>query len=93
VSDKYNKYAKEVLNQLNNYDIRALIDERNEKVGRKIRDAEVDKIPYMLIVGEDEERDGTVSVRKQGDGDKGSQSIESFANLINEEIKALLGNL
>ena len=93
VSDKYNKYAKEVLNQLNNYDIRALVDERNEKVGRKIRDAEVEKIPYMLIVGEDEERDGTVSVRKQGDGDKGSHSVESFASLINEEINALLGNV
>lgn len=93
VSDKYNKYAKEVLNQLNNYDIRALVDERNEKVGRKIRDAEVEKIPYMLIVGEDEERDGTVSVRKQGDGDKGSHNVESFAGLINEEINALLGNV
>lgn len=91
VSDKYNKYAKSVLNELNNYDIRALVDERNEKVGRKIRDAEVEKIPYMLIVGEDEENNGTVSVRKQGDGDKGSYSIESFANLINEEINALMG--
>src|SRR5690554_932114 len=93
VSDKYNKYAKTVLNQLNNYDIRALVDERNEKVGRKIRDAEVEKIPYMLIVGEDEENNGTISVRKQGDGDKGSHSVESFANLINEEINALLGNV
>ena len=93
VSDKYNKYAKEVLNQLNNYDIRALVDERSEKVGRKIRDAEVEKIPYMLIVGEEEEKNGTVSVRKQGDGDKGSHSVESFASLINEEIKALLGDV
>ncbi|NEN23194.1 threonine--tRNA ligase [Cryomorpha ignava] len=93
VSDKYNKYAQLVLNKLNNYDIRALVDERSEKVGRKIRDAEVDKIPYMLIVGEDEEKDGTVSVRKQGDGDKGSHSIDSFAEMINEEINALLGNV
>ena len=93
VSDKYNKYAQSVLDKLNNYDIRALVDERSEKVGRKIRDAEVDKIPYMLIVGEDEEKDGTVSVRKQGEGDKGSHSIDSFANIINEEINALLGNV
>jgi len=93
VSDKYNKYAQSVLNKLNNYDIRALVDERSEKVGRKIRDAELDKIPYMLIVGEDEEKEGTVSVRKQGEGDKGSHSIDSFAEIINEEINALLGNV
>lgn len=93
VSDKYNKYAQSVLNKLNNYDIRALVDERNEKVGRKIRDAELDKIPYMLIVGEDEEKNGTVSVRQQGEGDKGSHSIDSFAKIINEEINALLGNV
>ncbi len=66
VSDKYNNYAQSVLNKLKIYDIRALVDERNEKVGRKIRDAEVEKMPYMLIVGEDEENQGTVSVRKQG---------------------------
>lgn len=93
VSDKYNKYAQSVSETLNNYDIRALVDERSEKVGRKIRDAEVEKIPYMLIVGEDEEKNGTVSVRKQGEGDKGSHSIDSFAKIINEEIKALLGNV
>ncbi len=93
VSDKYNKYAQLVLNKLNNYDIRGLVDERSEKVGRKIRDAEVEKIPYMLIVGEDEEKNGTVSVRKQGDGDQGSHSIESFAKIVNEEIEALLGNV
>ena len=93
VSDKYNKYAQLVLNKLNNYDIRGLVDERSEKVGRKIRDAEVEKIPYMLIVGEDEEKNGTVSVRKQGDGDQGSHSIESFAKVVNDEIEALLGNV
>lgn len=93
VSDKYNKYAQLVLDKLNNYDIRALIDERSEKVGRKIRDAEVEKVPYMLIVGEEEEKNGTVSVRKQGDGDKGSLTIKAFADLINEEINALLGDV
>ncbi len=93
VSDKFNKYAQSVSETLNNYDIRALVDERSEKVGRKIRDAEIEKIPYMLIVGEDEEKNGTVSVRKQGDGDKGSHSLDSFKSMINEEINALLGNV
>ncbi len=93
VSDKYNKYAQLVLNKLNNYDIRGLVDERSEKVGRKIRDAEVEKVPYMLIVGEDEEKNGTVSVRKQGEGDKGSLTVKAFADLINEEINALLGDV
>lgn len=93
VSDKYNKYAEMVSEKLNNSDIRALIDDRNEKVGRKIRDAEVEKVPYMLIVGEDEASDQTVSVRKQGEGDKGTMKIDAFATLIDEEIKALLGNV
>ena len=90
VSEKYNEYAKKVLNLLNNYDIRSSVDDRNEKIGRKIRDNELKRIPFMLIVGEKEEAEGTVSVRKQGDGDKGSYKIEDFANLINEEIKDLL---
>lgn len=91
VSDKFNKYAQEVLNKLNNYDIRALVDERSEKVGRKIRDAEVEKMPYMLIVGDEEASNGTVSVRKQGEGDQGTHTVESFAEIINNEIEALLG--
>jgi threonyl-tRNA synthetase len=92
VSEKYNKYAQDVASELNNYDIRALIDERNEKVGRKIRDAEMDKIPYMLIVGESEEAGKTVSVRKQGEGgDLGVLSIDAFAKIIENEIKTLLG--
>jgi len=86
VSDKFNNYAQSVSNKLKIYDIRALVDERSEKVGRKIRDAEVEKMPYMLIVGEDEEQNGTVSVRRQGDGDKGSMKIEAFAKLIQDEI-------
>ncbi|MCA1762725.1 MAG: threonine--tRNA ligase [Flavobacteriales bacterium] len=92
VSDKFNKYAQEVLNKLNNYDIRALVDERSEKVGRKIRDAEVEKMPYMLIVGDEEASNGTVSVRKQGEGDQGTHTVDSFAELVNNEIEALLGN-
>ncbi len=86
ISDKYNEYAKEVLNLLTNYDIRGEVDERNEKVGRKIRDAEVKRIPYMLIVGEEEQKNNTVSVRKQGEGDLGSFSIEEFSKIIQKEI-------
>ena len=93
VSDKYNNYAHTVSKKLNNYDIRALVDERNEKVGRKIRDAEVEKMPYMLIVGEEEESTSSVSVRKQGTGDLGSFSIEDFAELINNEVKSELGEV
>jgi len=90
VSEKYNDYAKKVLNLLNNYDIRSTVDDRNEKIGRKIRDNELKRIPFMLIVGEKEEAENSVSVRKQGDGDKGTYKIEDFASLINEEIKDLL---
>jgi len=90
VSERYNNYAQSVSKKLKIYDIRALVDERNEKVGRKIRDAEVEKMPYMLIVGEDEEKNNSVSVRKQGDGDKGSMTIESFAELIKKEIDSEL---
>jgi len=93
VSDKFNKYAQSVSKQLNNSDIRALVDERSEKVGRKIRDAEVEKMPYMLIVGEEEEAENTVSVRKQGEGDQGSYSIDNFVSLIKNEIDAQLGEL
>ncbi len=90
ISEKYNDYAKKVLDLLKNYDIRGLIDDRNEKIGRKIRDTEVKKVPFMLIVGEKEEAENMVSVRKQGDGDVGSMSTESFANLINKEIEEKL---
>ncbi len=90
ISEKYNEAVQNVAHVLNNYDIRALVDERAEKIGRKIRDAEVQKIPYMLIVGEKEMNDGTVSVRRQGEGDLGSMKIEAFAKLVNEEIEAKL---
>jgi len=90
ISEKFINYSKKVLNLLNNYEIRTLIDERNEKTGKKIRDAELQRIPYMLIVGEKEEVEGTVSVRKQGQGDMGSFKIEEFADLINREIKEMI---
>jgi threonyl-tRNA synthetase len=87
VSEKYHDYAQKVSELLKNYDIRSLIDERNEKIGRKIRDAEVNKVPFMLIIGEKEETENTVSVRKHGSGDLGIFSIEGFAEIINNEIK------
>lgn len=87
ISEKYNDYSKKVLKTLNNYDIRSQIDDRNEKIGRKIRDNELKKIPYMLIIGEKEMLNNTVSVRRQGEGDKGSMSIENFAELLKEEVK------
>jgi threonyl-tRNA synthetase len=90
VSDKFHDYAVSVRNELNSYDIRALIDERGEKVGRKIRDAEVEKVPYMLIVGEEEQAGGTVSVRKKGEGDVGTRSVEDFSEMIRQEIAAMV---
>jgi len=87
ISEKYEKYTEKVLHLLENSEIRALADHRNEKTGRKIRDAEVSKIPFMLVVGEKEEKEGTVSVRRHGEGDKGSYSIEDFIALIKKEIE------
>jgi threonyl-tRNA synthetase len=87
ISEKYNDYAKKVLDLLKNYDIRGLVDDRNEKIGKKIRDTELQKVPYMLIVGEKEEAESKVSVRKQAEGDLGSFSIEEFAKIINAEIE------
>ncbi len=90
ISEKYEKYTKKVLHLLENSEIRALVDNRNEKTGRKIRDAEVSKIPFMIIVGEKEEQDGTVSVRKHGEGDIGTFTIEEFILLIQKEIQKTL---
>ena len=87
VSEKYNDYAEKVLSYLNNYDIRGFVDSRNEKVGKKIRDNEVDKIPYMLIVGEKEEENGEVSVRKQGEGDLGAMTMDNFEKLITTAVQ------
>ena len=89
ISEKYNDYAEKVLAYLNNYDIRGEIDFRSEKTGRKIRDAELQRVPYMLIVGDKEESSGNVSVRKQGEGDMGSMSMEEFAKLIADEVKKM----
>ncbi|MGJ1238475.1 threonine--tRNA ligase [Sphingobacterium siyangense] len=86
VSEKYEEYAQNVLNSLNNSDIRGLIDLRDEKVGRKIRDAEVKKLPYMLIVGEKEVENGTVSVRKHGSVELGTMTAEAFRDILIKEI-------
>ncbi len=90
ISEKYEKYCKKVLNLLENHEIRALIDNRNEKIGRKIRDAEINKIPFMLIIGENEERESTISVRKHSEGDLGTFTIEEFSNIIQSEIDKTL---
>ncbi len=87
ISEKFNEYAGKVLEILNNSDICTLIDERSEKIGKKIRDNELKRIPYLLIIGEKEVENGTISVRKQGEGDKGSMKIEEFVSFINDEIK------
>lgn len=86
ISEKYEEYAKKVSEELNISDIRGLIDFRDEKIGRKIRDAEVKKLPYMLIIGEKEMEEGKVSVRKHGEGDLGSMTLAAFSELINKEI-------
>ncbi len=90
ISEKYQKYSEKVLELLENSEIRALVDDRSEKTGRKIRDAEVSKIPFMIIVGEKEEGEGTVSVRKHGEGDIGTFTIEEFISLIQKEISSTL---
>ncbi len=90
ISEKYQKYAENVLHLLKKYEIRALIDDRSEKTGRKIRDAEMKKIPYMLIVGEKEESTGSVSVRKHGKGDLGTFSIEDFSKKVNAEVNEFM---
>ena len=93
ISEKYNEYAEEVVAYLNERDVRAQIDDRNEKIGRKIRDNELKRIPYLLIVGEKEAAERTVSVRAQGEGDKGSMTLEEYANfmagLVAKEIEAI----
>ncbi|MBQ7735319.1 MAG: threonine--tRNA ligase, partial [Bacteroidales bacterium] len=86
ISEKFLGYAQKVREILDDNDIRAIVDERNEKAGRKIRDAEVSKVPFMVIVGEKEETDGTVSVRQHGAGDKGTMPIADFISLIKQTI-------
>jgi threonyl-tRNA synthetase len=90
ISEKYNDYARKVAAQLDAAGVRALIDDRNEKIGRKIRDNELKRVPYMVVVGEKEAADGTVSMRKQGGGEQATMSVADFAKRINDEVAAQL---
>ncbi len=91
ISEKYQDYAEKVLNLLNNSEIRTLVDNRNEKAGKKIRDAELTKVPYMLIVGEREENEGTVSVRRHGQGDLGPMKLDDFIRMVHQEVDREMG--
>lgn len=93
ISEKFNDYAQKLSDLLNNSDIRTVLDDRNEKIGRKIRDNELKKIPYLLIVGENEARENTVSVRRQGQGDMGAMKVEEFIELINKEVESQLNTI
>lgn len=90
ISERFNEYAKEVARELKKHELRVLVDDRNEKIGRKIRDNEMKRIPYMLIVGEKEAENGEVSVRKQGEGDKGSMKITTFAAQLQQEVEEMI---
>ena len=90
ISEKFNDYAYEIAKELNNQEIRVQVDDRNEKIGRKIRDNELKRIPYMLIVGEKEAENKEVSVRRQGEGDKGSMPVADFADMINKEVETMM---
>ena len=90
ISEKFNDYAREVARQLDEADIRATVDDRNEKIGRKIRDNQLRRMPYMLIVGEKEQENGEVSVRKSGEGDLGSMKIATFAENLTREVKQMI---
>ena len=89
ISEKFNDYAKQVCEALEAQDVRTVLDDRNEKIGRKIRDNELKRVPYMLIVGEKEQADGTVNFRKQGGGGQGTMTVDEFAKKINDEVRAL----
>ncbi len=93
ISEKYNDYAKKVSDFLNISDIRTVVDDRNEKIGRKIRDNELKRIPYLLIVGEKEADSETVSVRRQGEGDKGTMTNSEFVDFITKEVRDQLSGL
>ena len=88
--DKYLDYSKKVFDLLNFSDIRGLFDDRNEKIGKKIRDAETKKIPFMLIIGEQEANEGSVSVRKHGEGDVGKFKLEEFISYFKEQLTVKL---
>jgi threonyl-tRNA synthetase len=87
ISEKFNDYAKKVSNVLNISDIRGFVDDRNEKIGKKIREAELAKVPFMLIVGEQEANSEQISVRQRGKGDLGAMTIDSFTQLVNELVE------
>lgn len=93
ISEKYNDYARKVSNILNISDIRTVLDDRNEKIGRKIRDNELKRIPYLLVVGEKEAETESVAVRQQGQGDKGSMTVEAFVELIQNEVNEQLSSI
>lgn len=90
ISEKFNEGCKKILQSLENYDIRASVDERGEKIGKKIRDAELAKVPYMLIIGEKELQEGMVSIRKQSEGDQGGMSVNDFAVYIQQEVEKVI---
>jgi threonyl-tRNA synthetase len=91
ISDKFLPYANSVLESLKNADIRAEVDDRNEKIGKKIRDTELMKVPYMLVVGEKEMNENKVAIRRQGKGDAGAKGVEEFINETKAEIKERRG--
>ena len=90
ISEKYNDYAKRVSKYLDEQGVRATIDDRNEKIGRKIRDNEIKRVPYMVIVGEKEAADGLVSMRCQGGGEQATMRMDEFAKRVNDEVAGML---
>ena len=92
ISEKFNDYAYDVAKRLNALDVRTIVDDRNEKIGKKIRDNELKRIPYLLVVGEKESQNDEVSVRKQGEGDKGTMKITTFAEYLTEEVNNIINN-
>ena len=90
ISEKFNDYAYEIAKELNLQEIRVQVDDRNEKIGRKIRDNELKRIPYMLIVGEKEAENREVAVRRQGEGDKGTIKVEEFIAMVNKEVEGMM---
>ena len=90
VSEKFADYAKKVCDLLNNSDIRASIDDRNETIGKRIRDNELQRIPFLVVVGEKEMEDGTVSVRRQGGKDEGTMKVADFISLVTKEVDEML---
>ena len=90
ISEKFNDYARRVARYFDTQGVRAVIDDRNEKIGRKIRDNELKRVPYMVIVGEKESAEGLVSMRKQGGGEQATMSMEDFARRVNDEVATML---